>query len=398
MDLDYSPEEEAFREEVREFLREKLPANLSGKVRSGQALGKQDMEQWHAILNARGWLASHWPVEWGGTGWTVMQRFIFETETAMAHAPRIVHFGLSMLAPVLIRYGSEAQKRLYLPRILDGSDWWCQGYSEPGSGSDLASLKTSAVRDGDVYIVNGQKTWTTLAQYANKIFCLVRTGSGGKKQDGISFLLIDMDTPGIEVRPIKLLEGDHEVNEVFFTDVRVPIENLVGEEHKGWTYAKYLLTYERTNIAGVGLSMAAFEQLKAIAEMSSRDGRPLADDPAFATRMARIEIDLENMKTTNLRVLAATGAGHAPTAQSSMLKIRGTEIRQGFSEMMRRAAGRYALPFLTEVMEESEDFRPVGPSWAAVTAAQYFNNRKLSIFGGSNEVQREIITKSILEL
>lgn len=398
MNLDYSPEEEAFRAEVREFLREKLPAGLSDKVRSGRPLGKQDMEQWHAILNAHGWLASHWPVEWGGTGWTVMQRFIFETETAMAHAPRIVQFGLSMLAPVLIRYGSEAQKKRHLPRILDGSDWWCQGFSEPGAGSDLASLKTSAIRDGDDYVVNGQKTWTTLAQYANKIFCLVRTASGGKKQDGISFLLIDMDSPGIEVRPIKLLEGDREVNEVFFTDVRVPVENLVGEEHKGWTYAKYLLTYERTNIAGVGLSMAAFEQLKAVAETSSCEGRLLADDTAFATRLARIEIDLENMKTTNLRVLAATGAGHAPTAQSSMLKIRGTEIRQGLSALMRRAAGRYARPFILEAMAESANIEPVGPGWAAFAAAQYFNNRKLSIFGGSNEVQREIITKSILEL
>ncbi|MGQ3106876.1 MAG: acyl-CoA dehydrogenase family protein [Niveispirillum sp.] len=394
MNLDFSPEEEAFRSEVRDFLRESLPASLSDKVRSSQQLDKQEMEHWHAILNARGWLASHWPVEWGGTGWTVMQRFIFETETAMAHAPRIVHFGLSMLAPVLIKYGNEAQKKYYLPRILDGSDWWCQGYSEPGAGSDLASLKTRAVRDGDVYIVNGQKTWTTLAQHANKIFCLVRTDSGGKKQEGISFLLIDMQSPGIEVRPIKLLDGDHEVNEVFFTDVRVPVENLVGEEHKGWTYAKYLLTYERTNIAGVGLSMAAFEQLKAIAGLSPCDGGLLADDAAFAARMARIEIDLENMKTTNLRVLAAAGAGHAPTAQSSMLKIRGTEIRQGLSALLRRAAGRYAQPFVNEATNDT----PVGPGWAGPAAAQYFNNRKLSIFGGSNEVQREIITKSILEL
>ena len=398
MDLSFTPEEEAFREEVRAFLREKLPARISNKVLNGQHLGKQDMEEWHAILNARGWLANHWPVEWGGTGWTVMQRFIFDVETALAHAPRIIPFGLSMLAPVLIKYGNEAQKRHWLPRILDGSDWWCQGYSEPGAGSDLASLKTSAVRDGDHYVVNGQKTWTTLGQYADMIFCLVRTSSEGRKQEGISFLLIDMKTPGIEVRPIKLLDGDYEVNEVFFTDVRVPVENLVGEENRGWTYAKYLLTYERTNIAGVGSSMAAFERLKQVARTQRRNGRPLAEDPQFAARLARLEIDLENMKTTNLRVLDAAGHGAAPTAESSMLKIRGTEIRQTITDLMRRAAGAYAQPFVAEALEAGYNGPPVGPDFAAPVAGQYFNNRKLSIFGGSNEVQREIITKAILEL
>ena len=398
MDLNFTPEDEAFREEVRSFLKEKLPARLSDKVRQGQRLTKQDMEEWHAILNEQGWLANHWPEEWGGTGWSVIQRFIFETEVAMAHAPRIVPFGLSMLAPVLIKYGSEEQKKHWLPRILDGTDWWCQGYSEPGAGSDLASLKTSARREGDHYIVNGQKTWTTLGQYADMIFCLVRTDNTGKKQEGISFLLIDMNTPGIEVRPIKLLEGDKEVNEVFFTDVKVPVENLVGEENKGWTYAKYLLTYERTNIAGVGASMAAFEQLKEHARTTMRNGKPLTEDPLFAARLAKLEIELENMKTTNLRVLDAAGHGQAPMAESSMLKIRGTEIRQQITDLMRRAAGRYAQPFITEALEEGFNGEPVGPDWAAPTAAQYFNTRKLSIFGGSNEVQREIITKAILEL
>ena len=398
MDLNFTPEDEAFREEVRSFLKEKLPARLSDKVRQGQRLTKQDMEEWHAILNEQGWLANHWPEEWGGTGWSVIQRFIFETEVAMAHAPRIVPFGLSMLAPVLIKYGSEEQKKHWLPRILDGTDWWCQGYSEPGAGSDLAALKTSAVREGDHYVVNGQKTWTTLGQYADMIFCLVRTDNTGKKQEGISFLLIDMNTPGIEVRPIKLLEGDKEVNEVFFTDVKVPVENLVGEENKGWTYAKYLLTYERTNIAGVGASMAAFEQLKEHARTTMRNGKPLTEDPLFAARLAKLEIELENMKTTNLRVLDAAGHGQAPMAESSMLKIRGTEIRQQITDLMRRAAGRYAQPFITEALEEGFNGEPVGPDWAAPTAAQYFNTRKLSIFGGSNEVQREIITKAILEL
>jgi alkylation response protein AidB-like acyl-CoA dehydrogenase len=398
MDLSFTQEDEAFRAEVRAFLQDKLPARLSDKVRKGQRLTKADMEEWHAILNARGWLANHWPVEWGGTGWSVMQRFIFETEVALAHAPRIVPFGLSMLAPVLIKYGSEAQKKHWLPRILDGTDWWCQGYSEPGAGSDLAALKTSAVREGDHYVVNGQKTWTTLGQYADMIFCLVRTDNEGKKQEGISFLLIDMKTPGIEVRPIKLLDGDYEVNEVFFTDVRVPVANLVGEENKGWTYAKYLLTYERTNIAGVGASMAAFERLKQVAATQRRNGRPLAQDPQFAARLARLEIDLENMKTTNLRVLAAAGAGHAPTAESSMLKIRGTEIRQQISDLMRRAAGVHAQPFVTEALEEGFNGPAVGPDFAAPAASHYFNYRKLSIFGGSNEVQREIISKAILEL
>jgi alkylation response protein AidB-like acyl-CoA dehydrogenase len=398
MDLKFSPEDQAFREEVRAFLKEKLPQRLSDKVRKGQHLSKADMEEWHAILHERGWLAPHWPVEHGGTDWSVMQRFIFETETAMAYAPRVVPFGVSMLGPVLLKYGSEEQKNHWLPRILDGSDWWCQGYSEPGAGSDLASLKTKAVREGEHYIVNGQKTWTTLGQHANMIFCLVRTNSEGKKQEGISFLLIDMNTPGVELRPIKLLDGDYEVNEVFFTDVRVPVENLVGEENKGWTYAKYLLTYERTNIAGVGASMAAFKVLKEAASMQFRNGKPLIEDPRFAARLAQLEIDLENMKTTNLRVLDAAGHGKAPGAESSMLKIRGTEIRQEISDLMRRAAGSYARPFIEASFEEGYNGEPVGPAFAGPVASDYFNYRKLSIFGGSNEVQREIITKSMLGL
>ena len=398
MNLSFSAEEEAFRDEVRAFLRDNLPARLSTKVRNGQHLSKEDMEEWHAILNKRGWLANHWPKEWGGTGWSVVQRFIFECEIATAHAPRILPFGLSMLAPVLLKYGNDAQRQKWLPRVLDGSDWWCQGYSEPGAGSDLASLKTKAERVGDHYVVNGQKTWTTLAQYANMMFCLVRTSNEGKRQEGISFLLIDMTSPGIEVRPIKLLDGDSEVNEVFLTDVKVPVENLVGKENEGWTYAKYLLTYERTNIAGVGASMAAFERLKEIAKTEKKNGRPLSEDPAYAARLAKLEIDLENMKTTNLRVLYATGQGSAPVAESSMLKIRGTEIRQAIFDLTRRAAGPYAQPFVPEALEEGFNDEPIGPEFAGPTAGQYFNNRKLSIFGGSNEVQREIITKAILGL
>ncbi|SEK05702.1 hypothetical protein SAMN05518849_13811 [Sphingobium sp. AP50] len=398
MDLAFSPEEESFRKEVRDFLHDELPPRLSEKVRTGKRLTKDDREEWHAILNARGWLANHWPVQYGGPGWSVTQRAIFDEEAALAHAPPVVQFGLSMLGPVLIKYGSEDQKRRWLPRILDGSDWWCQGYSEPGAGSDLASLKCSAVREGDHYVVNGQKTWTTAGQHANMMFCLVRTSQEGKKQQGISFLLLDMRSPGVEVRPIILLDGEHEVNEVFLTDVRVPLENLVGEENAGWTYAKYLLTYERTNIAGVGRSMAAFEELKRIAAAQVKDGRPLLESPTFAARLARLEIDLENMKTTNLRVLAAAQKGGVPLAESSMLKIRGTEIRQEISSLARRAIGPYAQPFVPEALEEGYSETPVGPDYAAPIAAEYFNNRKLSIFGGSNEVQREIITKAILEL
>lgn len=393
MDLDFTPEEQTFRAEVEDFLRAELPSELANKTATGQHLTKQEMEGWHAILNRRGWLASHWPVEYGGTGWTPVQRFIFENACAMADAPRLVPFGINMLGPVLIKYGSQDQKQYWLPRILDGSDWWCQGYSEPGAGSDLASLKTRAVREGDHYLVNGQKTWTTLGQHANMIFCLVRTDVGVKKQEGISFLLIDMNTPGVEVRPIITLDGAHEVNEVFLTDVKVPFENLVGEENKGWTYAKYLLTYERTNIAGVGFSVAAFERLKRFAAKQQVNGLPLDQDPLFAARLARVSMDLENMKITNLRVLAAVAGGGAPGAESSLLKICGTRIRQEITSLMRRAMGPYAAPF-------GNDFAaavPIGPAEAAPVAAQYFNNRKLSIFGGSNEIQRNIVAKMILE-
>ncbi|MBB5456785.1 acyl-CoA dehydrogenase family protein [Paraburkholderia sp. Cpub6] len=402
MDLNFTSEEEAFRASVLAFLRDKLPRRLAGKVHGGRRLTRDDMAEWHAILNAQGWLANHWPKEYGGPGWSAVQKFIFENECALAGAPRVVPFGVNMLGPVLIKYGSEAQKRHWLPRILDGSDWWCQGYSEPGAGSDLASVKTTAVRgkdaQGEHYLVNGQKTWTTLAHYANMIFCLVRTATDVRKQEGISFLLIDMNTPGVEVRPIITLDGEHEVNEVFFTDVRVPVGNLVGEENKGWTYAKYLLTYERTNIAGVGFSVAAFNRLRKIAATQLRNGRPLAEDPAFAARMARVEIDLENMKTTNLRVIAAVAGGGVPGAESSMLKIRGTEIRQEISSLTRRAMGAYAQPFVEQALHEGFDGVPVGPDEAASAASQYFNNRKLSIFGGSNEIQKNIISKMILGL
>ncbi|WP_170527488.1 acyl-CoA dehydrogenase family protein [Ruegeria arenilitoris] len=391
MDLNYTDEEKAFRDEVRAFLAEKLPKEISDKIRAGRNIGKEGYGWWHATLNERGWLNFNWPKEFGGAEWNAVQRHIFEEECAAAYAPRIVPFGLSMLGPVLQKFGSKAQQEYFLPRILNGEHWWCQGYSEPGAGSDLASLKTRAVRDGDHYVVNGQKTWTTLAQYANWIFCLVRTDPEAKAQEGISFLLIDMNTPGIEVRPIVLLDGTPEVNEMFFDDVRVPVENLVGEENKGWTYAKYLLTHERTNIAGVGFSQAGLDMVKRIARIESANGRPLIENPHFAARLARVEIDLMAMATTNMRIISQAAAGQAPGVESSMLKVKGTIIRQEINDLARRAVGPYAMPFASEAVAGDND--PIGPDYAAPVAAQYFNNRKLSIFGGSNEIQRGIIAK-----
>lgn len=398
MDLNYTDEQQAFRAEVRDWLADALPRELSEKVRLGKRLTKDDSERWHGLLNARGWLAPNWPKEHGGAEWDAVQRQIFEDECCRAHAPRTVPFGLSMLAPVLMAFGSVEQCQTYLPRILSGEDWWCQGYSEPGAGSDLAAVKTRAVREGDQYVVNGQKTWTTLGQYANWIFCLVRTDVDVKKQEGISFLLIDMNTPGITVRPIVLVDGGAEVNEIFFDDVRVPAKNLVGEENQGWTYAKYLLTHERTNIAGVGFSNAALETVKEVAANVHAVGKPLSENPHFAARLAQVEIDLMAMATTNLRVVSAAAKGQAPGAESSMLKVKGTVIRQELTSLLRRAVGPDALPFQVDYLEGGDNAEMMGPEHAATSSPSYFNNRKLSIFGGSNEVQRTIITKAILGL
>ncbi|MCC5971755.1 MAG: acyl-CoA dehydrogenase family protein [Pararhodobacter sp.] len=397
MDLSFSAEDIAFRDDVRAFLRDELPAELAAKVRHHKLLDKADYERWHAMLQARSWLAGTWPKAFGGAEWNAVQRHIFEEECAMANAPRIIPFGLNMLAPVLMAFGSKEQQDYYLPRILDGSDWWCQGYSEPEAGSDLASLRTTAVREGDHYIVNGQKTWTTLGQFANKIFCLVRTDASVKPQAGISFLLIDMDTPGIDIRPIVLIDGTPEVNEIFFTDVKVPAENLVGAENQGWTMAKYLLTHERTNIAGVGFAAAGLAELKRIAATERSGGRPLAENPHFAARMARVEMDLMAMATTNMRVVAAAAAGAAPGVESSMLKVKGTLIRQAINDLTRRAVGPWAMAFPSEAVEGSNLPHP-GPDYAASAAPVYLNYRKISIYGGSNEIQRGIIAKTMLGL
>ena len=395
MDLNYTEEESAFQIEVRNFLAEKLPKQMSEKVRLGGDLTKAEMDEWHSILNDKGWLAQNWPKAFGGAEWDAVQRHIYEEEAALANAPRIIPFGLSMLAPVLQKFGSQEQCDHWLPRILSGEDWWCQGYSEPGAGSDLASLKTRAVREGDHYIVNGQKTWTTLGQHANMIFCLVRTDVDVKQQEGISFLLIDMNTPGIEVRPIVLLDGGAEVNEVWFTDVKVPVANLVGEENMGWTYAKYLLTHERTNIAGVGFSNAGLQAVKRIAKSELSAGKPLIENPHFAGRIAQVEIDLMAMSLSNLRIVSQAAKGGAPGLEASMLKVKGSIIRQEINDLARRAVGPYALPFASEAIEGANE-APFGPEYAAPVAAEYFNNRKLSIFGGSNEVQRQIIAKTTL--
>ena len=398
MDMSFSPQDQAFRAEVRQFLQDRLPQRLSEKVRLFQELTKAEIEEWHAILNEKGWLAGNWPRDFGGAGWTAIQRHIFEEESALAHAPRILPFGIAMLGPVLQKFGSKEQQDRFLPRILNGQDWWCQGYSEPGAGSDLASVKTTAVRDGDHYVVNGQKTWTTLGQHANMIFCLVRTDPEAQQQRGISFLLIDMKSPGISVRPIITLDGDHEVNEVFFDNVRVPVENLVGEENQGWTCAKYLLTHERTGLAGIGSSKAVLAHLKRIAMKEVCDGKPMLEDPLFRAQVAEVEMQLMAIEMSTLRILAAAKEGGVPGAESSILKIKGTEIRQAITHLLRKVIGPYALPFLEEELQLDYEGELLHADYSASLAGDYFNMRKLSIFGGSNEIQKNIVSKMILEL
>lgn len=385
MNLGFSDKDEAFREEVKDFLTENWPDEMRGK-----SLNRDNYIGWHKKLHAKGWAAPAWPTEYGGTDWTPAQKYIFNEEMAKAETFPSLAFNTSMVGPVIYTFGSPEQKAKFLPPTLNLDIWWCQGYSEPGSGSDLASLKTRAVRDGDDYIVNGSKTWTTLAQFADWIFCLVRTDPDVKKQEGISFLLIDMKTPGITVRPIITLGGDHEVNEVFFDDVRVPAANLIGEENKGWTYAKFLLAHERSNIADVHGSRRKLEKLKAIAADEGLD-----EEDVFNRKVAQLEIDLMALEFTELRALADEMAGKRAGAEASILKIRGTEIQQRVTHMAVEVAGQYAMPFQRELGHNES---PAGPDWAVDSAAHYFNGRKTSIYGGTNEIQRNIIAKAVLGL
>jgi alkylation response protein AidB-like acyl-CoA dehydrogenase len=396
MDLHYTPTELAFRDEVRAFCAARLPRDIAQRVLDHRRLEKSDYVRWQDILAERGWLTGHWPQQFGGLGWSPVEQHLFDEETAGAGAPRLIPFGLNMVAPVIMAFGSRWQHEHYLPRIRENRDWWCQGYSEPGSGSDLASLKTRAVRDGDHYVVNGQKTWTTLAQHADMIFCLVRTSTEARKQEGISFLLIDMRSPGVTVRPILMLDEEHEVNEVFFDNVQVPVRNLVGEEGRGWTYAKFLLGHERTGIAGVGASKRELATVKALARRERRDGRPLAEDPLFVARIREVELELMALEMTVMRVLAQRGK--APGPEASILKIKGTEIQQSLTELAMDAVGAYALPFDPQWSTLEAAAEAPGPAYAAPLAARYFNHRKVTIYGGSNEIQRNIIAQMVLGL
>jgi len=401
MRLEFTDQEQAFRDEVRGFLREQLSPDISEKVLNGYELSREDHVQWQRRLHERGWGGMGWPVEFGGPGWNSVQQYIFEEESALAGAPRLIPFGTKMVAPVIMAFGSVAQQQRYLPKISSGEEWWCQGYSEPGAGSDLASLKTRAVRDGDSYVVTGQKTWNTLGQFADWIFCLVRTDPQAKMQEGISFLLINMKSPGVTIRPIKLLDGSVEVNDIFFDQVRVPIENRIGDENRGWTYAKFLLGHERTNIAGVGIAKRELARLKRIARDERKNGKPLLDDPLFAARVAQVEVDLMALELTTLRTISMEKNKRAPGPEASVLKVRGTEIQQAISELTMLAMGPYALPWRREAMEAGYQVDPdaeVGPHYASTAAARYLNLRKLSIFGGTNEIQKNIISKMMVGL
>lgn len=397
MDLALTEAQTSFRDDVQAFLKEALPQDIIDTQKAGGHLSKEQMQRWHKILSDKGWSTPLWPVEHGGTGWSPVEYAIFDEECYRHSAPRVLPFGVSMLGPVIIAFGSDEHKKQFLPGIQTGEDWWAQGFSEPGSGSDLASLKATAVRDGDHYIVNGQKTWTTMGQHGDWIFCLLRTDpTAEKKQTGISFIVVDMKSPGVEVRPIITIDGSHEVNEVWFTDVKVPVENLIGQENMGWTYAKFLLQNERIGIAGVGSSKANFAALQRIASAEKKNGKPLIEDPAFAAQVAEIEIELRALDLTNKRMLVEAERGADPGPVSSMLKIRGSEVAQRIYELKMNASGLYALPYQPRVGDPTWNEDMLGSVDQAVSAPRYLNTRKISIYGGSNEIQRSIISKMML--
>jgi alkylation response protein AidB-like acyl-CoA dehydrogenase len=398
MDLAFTPEEQQFREDIRSWVGAHLPKEISHKVHNALHLSRDDLQNWAKILGKKGWLGHAWPKEFGGPGWDAVQKHLFEEECALAGAPRVIPFGPVMVAPVIMAFGNAKQQQQHLPGIASGEVWWSQGYSEPGSGSDLASLKCKAERVGDKYIVNGQKTWTTLGQYGEWIFCLVRTSNEGKPQTGISFLLIDMKSKGVTVRPIVLLDGEAEVNEVWFDNVEVPAENLIGEENKGWTYAKHLLSHERTNIADVNRSKRELERLKKIAKAEGVYD-PAVDGAAagrFRDEIAKLEVDVIALEMMVLRVLSLETSGKNSLDVAGLLKIRGSEIQQKYSELMMLAAGPFAIPLIKEAMEAGWQGNYVGAAHCAPLASTFFNMRKTTIYGGSNEVQRNIVSQTVL--
>tara|TARA_R110002124_G_scaffold153244_1_gene320248 strand:- start:41752 stop:42951 length:1200 start_codon:yes stop_codon:yes gene_type:complete len=399
MDIELTKEDEAFRAEVRQFIAQKLPKELAERDTVGAAAERGALKNWQKVLYNKGWVAVNWPKQFGGTGWTPMQKHIFNEEMASANAPRLSPFGLSMVGPVIYTFGNQEQKNQHLGGILSGDVWWCQGYSEPGSGSDLASLKTKAVRQGDHYIVNGQKIWTSYAHEADWIFGLVRTDETVKQQEGISFLLIDMKTPGIEVKPIISIDGLHHLNEVFFTDVKVPVTNRIGEENKGWTYAKFLLVNERTGIAGVPESKRKIAHIKEIARKERLgDGAMLTEDQGFMARLFEVEVKLTGLEYTNLRIIAEEVAGRSAGPFSSTLKIVGTEVQQALSELAVEAVAFYSMPFQKEHLIGTANEAPVGPGYAVSVTSAYNFGRAASIYGGSNEIQRNVIAKAVLGL
>jgi len=402
VDMTYTPEQIEFRREVREWIQRALPAPLKRKAEGAGHYEHAEIMQWHKILYAKGWIAPHWPKEVGGTGWDITRRHIFGEETVRANVPILSPFGLGMVGPLLIQFGTDEQKRRFLPDILHTNVWWCQGYSEPGSGSDLASLRTKAEDNGDHFVVNGVKTWTTMAQYADWMFCLVRTSQEAKQQLGISFLLIDMRSPGVTVKPIITLDQPrpdfHEINMVYLENVVVPKENLVGEVGKGWTCAKYLLEFERGNAYSPSLK-GVLAQIRGMAALEQDGtGRSMSDDPAFEARLDDVEVQVLAMEFTEFRILGALAAGTNVGPESSLLKTRGTELQQTITELAMEVSGHYALPFDASTPYVDDPFEPIGPTYANGVAQEYFNARKVSIYAGSNEIQRNIMAKLVLGL
>ncbi|MDH3647890.1 MAG: acyl-CoA dehydrogenase family protein [Gammaproteobacteria bacterium] len=393
MNVSFSEQELAFQREVRHFFETEYPQDILEKMRRGVEMQREDFVRGQKALYRQGWAGVNWPVEYGGTGWTATQKYIFYNEMARARTPMIIPFGLNMVGPVIYTYGNDEQKKRFLPDILSSEVWWCQGYSEPSAGSDLASLKTRADRDGDEYVVNGTKTWTTLAQLSDWMFFLARTNTDvARRQEGISFLLVNMKSPGITVTPIYTIDGDPEVNQVFFDNVRIPVANRIGEEGKGWSYAKMLLTHERTNIADVARSKVRLAGLKKQLD----GGAALANTQGFKRKLAQTEIELLALEYTELRTLASVSVGQAPGPESSILKIKGTEMQQAIDTLYLELAGYHALPSVREQFHADFDGERIGSDNNAFSALRYFNFRKASIYGGSNEIQKNIIAKAVL--